>query len=712
MLSADSYNDPLLSPLLHSASSVHPNSLLEKSWEQLQYDENLPHPSPRSGVGEAYYNRQMIIFGGYHQGQALNDVWTFDLDQLVWREIDTIGEPPAPRTSHSMCLDHERAKLYVLCGSGSVFGSTNLGDVFEFDLLYHTWTKLDFSGDTLFPRYGQTAILFKRKIFIFGGTYGREFCGDFLVLDLESRTCSQLPLKGEFASPRYKHAAVLLPPNKMLVHGGATTQNYRLDDTYLVDLDTLQWARLECVGEIPSGQFAHSLCVSPVTKTVWLFGGCDRLRCMADLYKLESSVKDNNKIWTWKRVKAEKSPPPRYFHACVFDDLKGAVVLWAGKGAIVEQLRFKDVHRISVDNGDRKRIKICTPQCTFASDMIAYLISPEAEELSDLKLACVTGEQFACHKIVLLARCPVLLDLIDEEDCIYLDISSTCLAALVFFLYSGELPDAVLSSVSGATSVSELLRIAHKLNLFTLSLLCQKGLFRMMSEQTAYDAISHLDGYYGLFRDYLESYLSVRRGDVDAQVSHDKITANVIESLNMVPPNTVKNDFLQLFNNPNLSDFSLKVKDVTFHCHLFVLACRSAYFRSPCIRKFMAESIEKYCSFDLPINFPSMEDGENDPSEVDEKTVKIMEFVMKYIYAGEASLDGSIDAEFARVIVRLDLGNFFGFNNGHLQNFCLTQLSRNGKSSRIPQQKLEVPMLTMPAMLWSSFSGMNRFRVK
>ncbi len=61
-----------------------------------------------------------------------------------------------------------------------------------------------------------------------------DFFGDFLRIDLENLTCEQIPLKGDFPCARYKHSAVLIAPNKMLVHGGATFQNYKLSDTYIV----------------------------------------------------------------------------------------------------------------------------------------------------------------------------------------------------------------------------------------------------------------------------------------------------------------------------------------------------------------------------------------------------------------------------------------------------------------------------------------------
>jgi hypothetical protein len=706
----DTSNSNLLAPFFSSFAQSEPPTL-EKAWEQVNYDDTLPHPSPRSGVGEAYFHRQMYIFGGYHQGQALNDLWTFDLDLLVWRQLNSVGDVPTPRTSHSMCVDHERAKLYVLCGSGSVFGSTNLGDVFEFDLLLHTWTRIDFQGDVLFPRYGQTAILFKRKIFIFGGTYGREFCGDFLVLDLETKTCSQLPLKGEFACPRYKHSAVFLPPNKMLVHGGATTQNYKLDDTYLVDLDSYNWVRLECIGDIPSGQFAHSLCVSPLTKTVWLFGGCDRVRCMSDLYKLECFMKEGQKVWMWKRVRTDNSPPPRYFHACVFDETHGSIILWGGKGAIAEQVRFRDCHRISVDNGDRKRIKLCMPQCTFGSDLLRFLVCEEGEELSDVRLVSNSGEYLSCHKIILRARCPILFRLDDSEDSIQLDVSAACLALLVWYLYSGEIP--LQFSCFDALCCAQAILLADRLDLPSFKTLVQKHFIRSLSFSTASSALTVLNQV-DVFANFLQVFVSVHSGST--QLYDEETHSSVIQTISTTITNTLRNDVLAVFGNPSESDFELIVGDKVLPAHLFILASRSAYFRSQCMRKFMMESISKRCSFELPIRFSTDGladcEGFEDERATTSKLETMFGFMIKYIYGGEASLDGSIDSEFAKIVVRLDLANYFGLSNSHLQNFCLSQLSLTGeKNSRIPQQRSEVPMVTMPAMFWSSFSGLNtRYR--
>lgn len=72
----------------------------------------------------------------------------------------------------------------MLCGSGKSFGHSNLGDVCEYDFHYRTWRKLSFTGTEFRPRYGQSSVLYKHKIYMFGGTFGTEFSDELFCFNL------------------------------------------------------------------------------------------------------------------------------------------------------------------------------------------------------------------------------------------------------------------------------------------------------------------------------------------------------------------------------------------------------------------------------------------------------------------------------------------------------------------------------------------------
>jgi len=64
-----------------------------------------------------FLNRiQVWIFGGYTKkdGEYLNDTFQFHLRDSRWEEVRTVGEQPARRTDHCMCL--YGGELYVFGG--------------------------------------------------------------------------------------------------------------------------------------------------------------------------------------------------------------------------------------------------------------------------------------------------------------------------------------------------------------------------------------------------------------------------------------------------------------------------------------------------------------------------------------------------------------------------------------------------------------------
>ena len=84
-----------------------------------------------------------------------------------------------------MVIDEEAGLVYVQAGSGSDFGNTNLNDLFEFNLHFNTWRMLQFTVPAadveriaedesldFLGRYGHSTVLYKRRLYCFGGTHG------------------------------------------------------------------------------------------------------------------------------------------------------------------------------------------------------------------------------------------------------------------------------------------------------------------------------------------------------------------------------------------------------------------------------------------------------------------------------------------------------------------------------------------------------------
>jgi hypothetical protein len=58
-------------------------------------------PSKRWGHSASLYNKIMIIFGGRHSTRSLANLYTLDLETLLWSKLEPLGQIPPARDSHS-----------------------------------------------------------------------------------------------------------------------------------------------------------------------------------------------------------------------------------------------------------------------------------------------------------------------------------------------------------------------------------------------------------------------------------------------------------------------------------------------------------------------------------------------------------------------------------------------------------------------------------
>lgn len=136
-------------------------------------------PPARANSVSAYYNKTLIL--GLGNGVDINvyftDMWSLDIRSLIWTRVD----PEYCRTvlSSSVCpLGRNRAAaIYITSGKyannilihGGYASSpiVALSDFWLFDLVSLTWSQI-FPTEN-FARYGHGSVLYKDRIFFFGG---------------------------------------------------------------------------------------------------------------------------------------------------------------------------------------------------------------------------------------------------------------------------------------------------------------------------------------------------------------------------------------------------------------------------------------------------------------------------------------------------------------------------------------------------------------
>lgn len=650
-------------------------------WREVQFIGGSV-PAPRSGAGEIVFNNCLYVFGGFANGQAQNDLWMFDLGKRMWREIQGAGEKPAPRTSHSMVVDEEAGIMYVMLGSGSNFGHSNLGDIYSFDLISHYWTRLNFKGDSISPRYGQSAVFHNRKIFIFGGTYGREFSRDFFCLDLETSECKRIVSEGsEVPCARYKHAAVFVSPNKMFIHGGATTNNYQLKDSFLADLDNLSWMKLDTVGDAPPGQFAHGICYSPNTACIWLFGGCNRVECLNKLYSLDLTKYPFPK-WQEAQVLPGESPPRRYFHSSFYFASTGELYVWAGKGAIHQQIRFQDMYSISVDNGALKSRQTKSPKCTLSDDLLKCLVN---REMCDLEIRCSDDVIIPCHELILRCRCnPFVNSLGVSNGIISVPMHSSIISVFLIFLYTGDLLIRDVESSNFVNFLTSLLFLSQTYALGRLAHLCEVEILRKMDKTVAFKILHSAIEKSSLIWQFCEIYTRMH-SNLPVDSKYDSLRSSLLRRLQSVPSSSLGKELLQCYKNSPLSfDFRLKISSLSvLSAHQLILSARSSYFRSISIHRWMREASDNLIEF-----------AECFCGIHEDELVKLYGFLLEYLYGGEAAFFGEAlpDLHIFKAMFCSDIGNYFGLSNDHLHHICGSLLTSKRAKFSYDREPLLRPM--------------------
>ena len=93
------------------------------TWEWTRLASSGSTPCPRSGHSAVEYSGLMFVYGGTEEGGArLNDLWRFDFQHGTWLQIST-ENGPAGRTGHSACVSE--GTMIVFGGYKEVTKETN-----------------------------------------------------------------------------------------------------------------------------------------------------------------------------------------------------------------------------------------------------------------------------------------------------------------------------------------------------------------------------------------------------------------------------------------------------------------------------------------------------------------------------------------------------------------------------------------------------------
>lgn len=192
------------------------------------------------------------------------------------------------------------------------------------------WRQLTPAGTPPSPRQSYTAVLDSRnhRMLVFGGWNNGTVYNDIWSLDLTagSERWAQLTTTGTPPSPRSSQTGIYVPTNHSLIISCGADANEPLYDTWILNLDSLQWKRLYIAG--PDRRWAPACVYDSWGNRALLFGGIDWQGFpINETYYLTKQ----SGLAVWQIFNSTGSPPSRRSSmASAFDPKTGKMIVFGG----------------------------------------------------------------------------------------------------------------------------------------------------------------------------------------------------------------------------------------------------------------------------------------------------------------------------------------------------------------------------------------------
>ena len=306
-------------------------SWTDESWllsfsPELSWSRFFLSPGKREGataVADLARDR-VLVCGGERGTESLGDLWSIPLSNpVVWTQIAATGLPG--RAYHVAVLDSAGDRLLVVGGEGAT------SDVYSLDLANPVqWTALATSGAAPAPRSSSCGIFdpLRRRLILFGGDTGAgQYQNDLRVLDLTSLEWTNVPANGAVPDPRAGASAIYDAFNdRMLLFGGITLTGY-VNDFWSLELSSLVWSAISA-GNPPPPRAWHAAIYDEGRRSLVVQGGAS-----------VQPVYNDDQAWRWivtgiepwRHLTPAGSPPvPVHGMAAAYDRDGGRMFIFGG----------------------------------------------------------------------------------------------------------------------------------------------------------------------------------------------------------------------------------------------------------------------------------------------------------------------------------------------------------------------------------------------
>jgi hypothetical protein len=259
-----------------------------------------------NGVWDAARGRMVLFGGDegmpnscIPQPEFLDETWAFHPDCDNFEQIAIEGARPPARTRHASALDAERGRMLMFGGrwrEGASGNYTVLTDMWSFDLETNSWTELP-SEDGPRPRVTHSMVISGDQMLVYGGNSTPAATSYFPMADLWSydlvdHTWTRLEEETPAGKRHFHASAISDDGGKMYVYGGGDENAYLgpfFGDLWAYRVETGTWSMLhDGDGEAPFGRIMPNMIFDGAENRLLLWSGHD-----------DGNLGNSNQVWAF-----------------------------------------------------------------------------------------------------------------------------------------------------------------------------------------------------------------------------------------------------------------------------------------------------------------------------------------------------------------------------------------------------------------------------
>eukprot|EP00755_Sulcionema_specki_P025368 Sspe_Gene.83161::Locus_54550_Transcript_1_1_Confidence_1.000_Length_2287::g.83161::m.83161 len=201
-------------------------------------------PNARCSHSAVVYKGGMIVYGSHLR---CDSVYRLDFTTGEWKVVSCVGKRPPYRGGHSAVVYNK--VMYVFGGESCGYVTDQF---YSLDLETYTWSRVnDNSAEFVLQcRRDHTAVVYKGKMYVYGGFGEVNEKMDFIVFDFATRRWEEVTVHGSWQPhSRACHTAVIWQ-DCMIIFGGIYDDTY-FQDTALFNFTSQQWYPIS-TGTVPT----------------------------------------------------------------------------------------------------------------------------------------------------------------------------------------------------------------------------------------------------------------------------------------------------------------------------------------------------------------------------------------------------------------------------------------------------------------------------